>query len=63
MAEEKVAITFKTDPAVKDRLNDMAKERAVSVSALINLAIFNYFQYTEAKKHWNEIKAKQDSEL
>ena len=35
MAEEKVAITFKTDPAVKDRLNDMAKERAVSVSGIL----------------------------
>ena len=60
MVEEKVSITFKTDPVVKDRLNTMAKERAVSVSALINLALFNYFQYTEAKNRYIESKAKQD---
>lgn len=45
--EDKIGITFRTDPEMKARLNETAKNRGISVSSLINLSLYYYYQYVD----------------
>lgn len=48
--EKRVTVAFTTTEEIKDKLTKAANERGVSVSSLVNIAIFDYFQYLNAKE-------------
>lgn len=44
MNEVKVTVSFRTSSDVKKELEELSKERSVTISALINMAIYDYLK-------------------
>ena len=56
---KKITLAFSTNPEFKERITRLAEERGVSVSAIINLALFNYFQYVKARERMDEVSTEE----
>lgn len=58
--DKKVTIAFSTAKDFKDRLDEIASQRGVSVSAIVNIALFDYFQYVNAKEQLAKKRAEAE---
>jgi predicted transcriptional regulator len=50
MPSIKKTLTFRPDETIHKRIKEMAKERGISKSVIVNLALFDWIKKTDAQE-------------